>query len=238
MITLAIDTSEARGSVALVSDGGILSARRHETEEDYSSWLLPIVNEALAEAGVKLEVIDLLAVSTGPGSFTGLRVGLTAVKAWAEVYSKPVVGVSRLEAMARLDPFYSGYVAACYDAHRGQMFGGLYLFENGNLLRVEGEMVISPEGFLALVAERARNITAKWISLDPELITNLEGWKDRAARGDSMGSCRPDLAGAIGRIAEERAKRGEFNDALVLDANYVRRSDAEILWKEPATHAR
>jgi tRNA threonylcarbamoyladenosine biosynthesis protein TsaB len=237
MITLVIDTSEVRGSVALVSDSGTVSVRRHETGEDYSSWLLPVVNEVLAEAGVKLEVIDLLAVSTGPGSFTGLRVGLTAVKAWAEVYGKPVVGISRLEATARLDPFYSGYVAACYDAHRGQMFGGLYLLENGNLLRVKEEMVISPEGFLALVAERAGNSAVKWVSLDPELITNLKGWKDRAARGDSMGSCQPDLAGAIGRIAEERARKGEFNDALVLDANYVRRSDAEILWKEPATHA-
>lgn len=239
MITLAIDTSEARGSVALRRSGRVVGLRKHESAEDYSSWLLPAVKEVLGEAGTKMEHLDLLGVSTGPGSFTGLRVGLTVVKAWAEVYEKRIVGVSRLEAMAARVNDEPGYVAACYDAQRGQMFGGLYRSnKEGKLERVEEEMVVTAGGFLEWVGKQAGAEAVKWVSLDPELMTGLEGWRGRAARGDAMVKCGADLAGTICEIAEERAGRGEFSDVLMLDANYVRRSDAEIFWKGPAGHAR
>ena len=81
--------------------GAVASLEAHETTEDYSTWLLPAVRRCLLTAGAALEDVGLLAVATGPGSFTGLRVGLTTVKAWSELYGKPVVGVSRLEVMAR-----------------------------------------------------------------------------------------------------------------------------------------
>jgi hypothetical protein len=70
-----------------------------------------------------------------------------------------------------------------------------------------------------------------WVSLDPELVTSLPRWSKRSGRGDTMTQCSPDLAIAIGRLAEERARNGIFSDPLELDANYVRRSDAEIFWK-------
>ena len=101
MITLGIDTCEARGSVAVRKDGSLAALEKHESSEDYSSWLLPAVDRGLQGAGAKLREVGLLAVAAGPGSFTGVRVGLTAVKAWAEQFGIKVVGVSRLEVMAR-----------------------------------------------------------------------------------------------------------------------------------------
>ncbi len=238
MITLDIDTSEARGSVAIRRDGSTISLKRHVESTDYSAWLLPAVDRALAEAGTNMERVDLLAVATGPGSFTGLRVGLTTVKAWAEVYGKPLVGVSRLEAMARSRTVAHGFVAACYDAQRGQMFGGLYRSLNGRWARVGDELVISPEGFVELVEKEVGLQAVSWISLDPELVTNLEGWKQRVTRGDTIHGCAPELASTIGAVAEECAAIGEFSDPLELDANYVRRSDAEIFWKGPSANVR
>jgi len=220
--------------VAVREEGRRAAVRRHESNEDYSSWLLPAVEACLGEAGVGMEGVDLLAASTGPGSFTGVRVGLTTVKAWTEVYGKKVVGVSRLEAMAQRADAQAPFVAACYDAQRGQMFAALYRLRDGGLERIAEEMVVEAASFLSMATQEAGRARIAWVTLDPELITCLEGWKSRAGLGDSMQRIEGDLADKIGEIAEERAKREQFTDPMELDANYVRRSDAEIFWKGPA----
>jgi tRNA threonylcarbamoyladenosine biosynthesis protein TsaB len=234
---LAIDTSDARGSVAVRSNGQSTQVLQHQSTEDYSSWLLPAVDTVLSNIGGSLANANLLAVSTGPGSFTGLRVGLTAVKAWAEVYGVSVVGISRLEAMAsRITN--DGIVASCYDAQRGHVFGGIYERTGSSLTLVEKEMVTSPEEFLALVANVAGTRSTKsvsWISLDPTLISSLPEWKRRQDTDDAMLLCQPDLARSILELGAQRAAAKSFSDPLLLDANYVRRSDAEIFWKDPRT---
>jgi tRNA threonylcarbamoyladenosine biosynthesis protein TsaB len=234
VITLAIDTSERRGSVAVRRQGQRVAERRHQSSEDYSSWLLPAVAACMGEAGLEMMGVDLLAVCTGPGSFTGARVGLTTVKAWAEVHGKKVVGVSRLEAMARCAEAEAPFVAACYDAQRGQMFAALYRRNEGGLERIQEETVLEAASFLELAKEKAGRDKIAWVTLDPDLITSVDGWKARAGLGDSTLQVEGDLANKVGEIAEERARKGQFTDPLELDANYVRRSDAEIFWKGPA----
>jgi hypothetical protein len=91
-------------------------------------------------------------------------------------------------------------------------------------------MVIAPDGFLDWVGARAGGKRVNWVSLDPDLITGLAGWESRLERGDRIERCA-ELAVEIGRVAEARAQEGIFSDPLALDANYVRRSDAEIFWK-------
>ena len=231
MIVLAMDPCEARGGVVVRVEGKVAGRRMHEGREDYSGWLRPATQGALNEAGIRKEAVDILAAATGPGSFTGLRVGLTTVKAWAEVYGKPVVGVSRLEAMARERKAEGGFVAACFDAQRGEVFGAVYRSAFGRLAQIGDERVISPEGFVQSVDQEAGSAVVRWVSLDPEMITSLERWKGRTERGDVMSACHVAPVVTIAAIAEERAERGEFTDALALDANYVRRSDAEIFWK-------
>jgi tRNA threonylcarbamoyladenosine biosynthesis protein TsaB len=237
MITLALDTSESRGSVAVRRDAQTVAVRLHQGTADYSSWLLGAAEEVLREAASTMESVELLAVATGPGSFTGVRVGLTTVKAWAEVYGKRIVGVSRLESMAGAGE-QSGLVAASYDAQRGQIFGGLYRWVEGTAKAVESEMVTAPGAFVAFVEEQAEAEPVQWVALDPQLITSTADWRVRERRGDLLIPCPLDVASFIGELAEERARRGEFTDALELDANYVRRSDAEILWKGPASGVR
>jgi tRNA threonylcarbamoyladenosine biosynthesis protein TsaB len=231
MITLAIDTSEARGSVAILRNGVAVARKVHDNGSDYSGWLLPQVERALAEASAKMADVDLLAVSTGPGSFTGLRVGLTSVKAWAEVYKKRIVGVSRLEAMARLGGHVQSFVASCYDAQRGQIFGGLYRNAGKGFERVGDEFVISPDEFVRFVDRQAGREVVTWVTLDPEMIRDTATLQQRITSGDRIALCPNYLAEIIGAVAEEKAARSEFSDPVTLDANYVRRSDAEIFWK-------
>jgi len=231
MITLTIDTSEARGSVAVLKDGAVVATKAHEDGTDYSIWLLPAVGEVLIEAGTKMECVDLYGVATGPGSFTGLRVGLTTVKAWSEVYGKPIVGVSRLAALARSRELQSAYVASCYDAQRGQLFGAIYAL-SGIVGRVGEEFVVSPEEFVQLVEGEAGSEPVTWATLDPALLENLESLQRRISVGDRVLVCSTELASTVGVLALERAAKGQLSDPLALDANYVRRSDAEIFWKE------
>ena len=221
--------------MALRKEGRRAALRRHESSEDYSSWLLPAVGACLAEAGVVMAEVELLAACTGPGSFTGVRVGLTTVKAWAEVHGKKVVGVSRLEAMARCAEAQAPpFAAACYDAQRGQMFAAIYRWRESGLERIEEEMVVEAASLLRMATEVAGRERIAWVTLDPELITCVESWEARAGIGDSMQRVEGDLADRIGEIAEERAIKEQFTDPSELDANYVRRSDAEIFWKGPA----
>jgi len=202
----------------------------HREMEDYSTWLLPAVDGLFKEIGKSFEELDLLAVATGPGSFTAVRVGLCTVKAWAEVYGKQLVGVSRLEAMAR-SASADGWVAASYDAHRSQIFAGLYRRTAGNLQLIEEQMVIAPDEFVAFVKKAAGEEAVRWVTLAPEVIGGHEEWTKQLGSEAQFIACEPGLANAIGELAEEKAARGEFTDVLLLDANYVRRSDAEIYWK-------
>lgn len=216
-----------------------MSVQRHEIAEDYSSWLLPAVERVLGGAGASLREVALLAVASGPGSFTGVRVGLTAVKAWAELFGAKVVGVSRLDVLARQLEGAPGFVAASFDAQRGQVFGGLYWREGRlgwNL--IEEEMVIAPDDFVRWVAQQSSGAAVRWITLDAELIESAPCWKERAALGETLVRCADGLAAGVAELGEERAREGKFTDPLVLDANYVRRSDAEIFWKDPANHGK
>jgi tRNA threonylcarbamoyladenosine biosynthesis protein TsaB len=239
VLVLSIDTCDARGSAAVLREGAVLAQAAHEASIEYSSWLLPAVAGVLKEAGIALEGVDGYAVASGPGSFTGVRVGLTTVKAWAEVYAKPVAPVSRLEAMAWLAPQNAAYVATFVDAQRGQVFGAVYRQEEGALTRVSDEMVIAPGKFVEEAVRLAGDSEILWLSPDGAQMAGEGSWKEREARGEEIESVSAVLAPAIGRIGARLLREGKVVDALTLDANYVRRSDAEIFWKgSSAAHGR
>ena len=229
---LSIDTCDSRGSVAVLDDDRVLSIWPHETREEYSSWLLPTVRRALESAGVRMRDVDGYAVAAGPGSFTGVRVGLTSVKAWAEVYGKPVAAVSRLEAFAAAANLTtSPHVAAFVDAQRGQIFGAVYRYGRSGLVKVGDEMVIAPARFVETAVELANGERIGWASPDAVLLTGEGTWREREKRGESVEQVSATLGGVLGRVGRRRLKEGKTTDALGLDANYVRRSDAELLWK-------
>jgi tRNA threonylcarbamoyladenosine biosynthesis protein TsaB len=231
VILLGLDTCDSRGSVAVLRDDEVLQAIPHEGTEDYSSWVLPTVEKALKASGLSIQDIDIFAVASGPGSFTGVRMGLTTVKAWSEAFGRKVASVSRLEAIAAQAADGGQFVAAFVDAHRDQVFGGLYRREGPGLSLVEDEMLAAPAEFLDWVKERSMNGRVRWISMDPEKMTAQEGWRERAAEGESVEVSTSVLAPVIGRIGRQRALQGRLTDALALDAQYLRRPDAEVFWK-------
>ncbi|HUI75109.1 MAG TPA: tRNA (adenosine(37)-N6)-threonylcarbamoyltransferase complex dimerization subunit type 1 TsaB [Candidatus Acidoferrum sp.] len=234
MLLLAVDTCDSRGGLAILRDGDLLAQKGHDTGEDYSSWLIPACQELLTSAGLRIGEMDAYVAASGPGSFTGVRVGLTTVKAWSEVFGKPVLGISRLEAIASQVSEPTSYVASFFDARRRQVFGAVYHRSAAGLRRIQDEMVIAPGGFIEWVASEAGAESVSWASLDLDAVRADPAWKSRTDRGDFIQEVSPPLAPAIGRLGFAQYLAGRATDALQLDANYVRRSDAELLWKSPA----
>jgi tRNA threonylcarbamoyladenosine biosynthesis protein TsaB len=224
--------------VALWRDGVILHTAQHEAGEEYSSWLLPAVDEALKEGGSRRADVEAYGVASGPGSFTGVRVGLTTVKAWGEVYRKPIVAVSRLEVMASQASGGANFVAAFGNAQREQVFGAVYRRNGAGLQMVGEEMVIAPGKFVQMAAELAGAEGIAWVSTDSDCILKVEDWRAREKLNERIETVSCFLAPTIASIAANRVAEGRFTDALSLDANYVRRSEAEIFWKGGAAHGR
>jgi tRNA threonylcarbamoyladenosine biosynthesis protein TsaB len=210
----------------------------HESTEDYSAWLLPSVEKVLKASGLGMKDVEGYVVASGPGSFTGLRVGLTTVKAWSEAYRRPIAAVSRLEALASQAGRDSPYLAAFADAQRGQVFGAIYRRNGGSLARIGDEMVIAPGKFVESAAELAHGERISWVSPDAAQVLVEAAWKEREQRGEKIESVSSVFAPVIGRIGLRQLREGRQIDALSLDANYVRRSDAEIFWKGNSAHGR
>lgn len=209
----------------------VLEVLAHESAEEYSSWLPRAVERVVRACGQAMGAVDAYAVASGPGSFTGLRVGLTTVKAWSEVFGRPIAAVSRLEALASQADEGAKVVAAFVNAHRDQVFGAVYRRNDGRLERIEDEMVVAPGKFLALVREWSGAEGVGWVSPDAEHITTQEDWREREEVGEKVQKVSAVFAPVIGRIGYRKLLENRTADALTLDANYVRRSDAELLWK-------
>jgi len=244
MLLLAVDTATPAGSVAILREGGLLGLVSSNVSEAYSTRLFRHVDFLLTELQLKMEQFDVFAVAAGPGSFTGLRVGLTAAKAWAEVYGKPVVPLSSLEAVAAQASWCGHHqeneadddeflIAPVVRASRGQVCGALYSCRGKELKALDAGQACTVEEFLAYVAERTKNHSVQFVSPEPEVIQsaleNSKLFSATAARGVIKASSV--LAPILGELAFHHASRGEFTDALHLDANYIQRSDAELTWK-------
>ena len=238
MIVLAIDTCDSRGSVVLLRDDTALAMANHQTEEDYSSWLLPAVGEVIKKSGVAMAQVDVFGVGSGPGSFTGSRIGLTTVKAWGEVYGKPIVAVSRLELIAWQAWGGTDFVATWADARRGQVFGAVYRRQEKVLERLGNEMVVEPGKFVEMAAQLAGGERIAWASTDADCMFEQKQWKAREELNESFQLVTGYLGMGIALVAASEAAAGRHTDPLALEANYVRRSDAEVFWKGNAARGR
>ncbi len=126
MKILALDTSTLAGSVAVVADGALLAESTARVRANHSEQLLPLVDEVLTRAGLALDAIDRIAVGIGPGSFTGVRIGVATAKGLHLASGAALVGVSSLDALVASAWAARGYVLAALDARRGEAFAALY----------------------------------------------------------------------------------------------------------------
>jgi tRNA threonylcarbamoyladenosine biosynthesis protein TsaB len=238
MLVLAVDTSTKLGSVAVLRDSGLLAVRASDSGTPHAAGLFADLQCLLEQLGTSITAFDLFAVAAGPGSFTGLRVGLTAAKAWAEAFSRPIAPVSSLEAIAVQafllpDLIVGAPIVAVQDARRGQVFGCTYerAADTKEALKALGEEVLLP-------ASEFLNVTAELVGpRQPIFVSPAVEPIQSALKGSAFEHCRVEtvsgvLAPFIGKLGYARALRGDVTDAMHLDANYIRRTDAEVKWTD------
>ncbi len=216
MLVLGVDTSWKQGSIALLRDEQVLGCTPLEGGM-FSAQLVPQVARLLADHQLKKSDIDGFSVVSGPGSFTGLRVGLAAVKGLAEVLHRPIAATTVLEAMA-IGSGEHGKVACALDAGRGEVFVAEYdVRRNGGQLQA----ACLREG-VASRADALKELRAARVICCEAAVAEWLGGEAQVLQCP-----RPDSV-AIARIGMEKIARGLTVAPEQLDANYIRRSDAEI----------
>ena len=143
MLILAFESSAKPASAALVKDGQLLSQYMQCSALTHSRTLLPMAEDMLKNAELRLSDVDLIAVAHGPGSFTGIRIGVATVKGLAWAAEKPCVGVSTLEAMAWHGLAVGGYICPVMDARRSQVYNALFKIEHGRPVRMTEDRPIA-----------------------------------------------------------------------------------------------
>jgi tRNA threonylcarbamoyladenosine biosynthesis protein TsaB len=221
MLILGVDTSGKNGSIALV-ECGAEAARTLEVLPleggTFSAQLVPQIAALLQKHGLKKNHIDAFAVVSGPGSFTGLRVGLAAIKALAEILAKPILSVSLLETIA-VAAGINGRIAAATDAGRGEIYVGIYDVQNGIASCVSERVLAAAD----LASEFAG---VGVVTPDQKLASVL------TQKGMTIQEVVAHGADDIARIGFQKLQRGECVSPEALDASYIRRSEAEIKFAE------
>lgn len=224
MLTLAFETSAKAASAALMENGRLLGEIYQNTGLTHSQTLMVMTQDLLKQCGKTVSDVTAVAVAEGPGSFTGVRIGVAAAKGFAWGGQIPCYGVSTLEAMAVSLGVYDGYVCACMDARRSQVYNALFAVKQGKITRITGDRAIALaelkeelktlEGPVFLVGDGS-NLTYKTLSGE---ITNLILPPEHRMHQRAVG---------VAILAEQKQQCGETGDGNALSPNYLRLSQAE-----------
>lgn len=227
MFILGIDTSAIVCSVALLQDSKILAQRCASEGRTHSEVLLPQTKEILEEAGILPGELDLIAISSGPGSFTGLRIGISAAKGLAVSSDIPCVGVSTLEALALNARHLEGaIVCPLMDARRGEFYNALFRIENNQAKRLIPDRAIRGDLILPEINHAEKLIllgdgAEKFTELFPEYKPFLASPEFRFQSGAS-----------VALLGSEFAKEKKTTTANALSPSYLRLPQAEREWLE------
>ena len=224
MLILAFETSAKAASVALMDDQKLLGESYQNTGLTHSQTLMVMAEDLLKQCGKKVSDVTAVAVAEGPGSFTGVRIGVAAAKGFAWGGELPCYGVSTLEAMAETLGIYQGYVCPCMDARRNQVYNALFYVNRGTIERVKEDRAIAlselKEELKALpepvfLVGDGSSLTYRTLSEEiSDLVLPPEHRMHQRASGVAI-------------VAARKIAAGEDGDGNALTPNYLRLSQAE-----------
>ena len=224
MRILAFESSAKAASVALLTDGALTAEMFQNCGLTHSVTLLSMAEDLLRQTGLKQDNMDAYAVACGPGSFTGVRIGISAVKGLGWASEKPCIGVSTLEAMAQLHIAADGVICPVMDARRSQVYHAAFCVQNGELVCLRPDCAIS----LDELAEELRAFSGKKILVgDGALLcyNALEAKIDKLSLAPEH--LRQQRASGVALAAWQKILAGESGAATALTPNYLRLSQAE-----------
>jgi tRNA threonylcarbamoyladenosine biosynthesis protein TsaB len=224
MKILAIDTSNVVMGIALVEDDVVKGEITTNIKKDHSTRVMPAVQSLMKHCGVTPQELDLIAVARGPGSYTGVRIGVTIAKTLAWSLNIPIVGVSSLEVLAANGRYFSGAISPFFDARRGQIYTGLYRYNGTELECVKHDRIVLAEEWASEL--KARKEAVLFIGTDVALYKNIFqrhlGEYSHFAPA-ALQLPRPSELAFLG-------KKKEREDAHAFVPNYIRLAEAEAKW--------
>lgn len=225
MKILAFDSTAKAASCAVVDDGRLLSVFNIDNGLTQSELLLPMAEDILRSLGLKFEDIDAYAVSVGPGSFTGVRIGVSLVKGIAFGRNIPCIEVSTLDALAENLAGLEGILVPCMDARRKQVYNALFSFENGERKRLTEDRAIS----LDELADELKDYIGKHIYISGD---GYKVAKDALNDAGILTAETPELllnenAGSVAKIAYQKYLSGEYVSDSEISPTYLRLPQAE-----------
>ncbi|WP_353948517.1 tRNA (adenosine(37)-N6)-threonylcarbamoyltransferase complex dimerization subunit type 1 TsaB [Sporolactobacillus sp. Y61] len=223
MHVLAIDSSNLVMGVAVATEDKVLGELMTNSKKNHSERLMPAISRLLEDVGIGPEDLDRIVVAKGPGSYTGLRIGITIAKMLAWTLKKELAGVSSLEVVAQNGRYFNGLVAPFFDARRGQVFAGLYQNRNGHMEPVMSDRLLLMEDWLAELENVARPVLF--------LSNDLSKWQERLKGFPQAHTGSPaervPRAGELARLGIEKEPESDIHHFL---PTYLRLAEAEANW--------
>ncbi len=229
MKVLGIDTSSLAASVAVIEDNKLICEYTINTKLTHSQKLMPMIENMLKISDINVNDMDMIAICQGPGSFTGLRIGMATAKALSHVNKLPIVGINSLELLAGNMDLCDKKICSILDAQRTQVYMGQYKFENSELVELKSIDVIEIDDLL----DELRNSNEEWI-LVGEAVYKYE---DKVKEIDNIHIPSPshnvNKASSLCSIAMNKYKKEiDIYDCYSINPVYIRKSQAEVQYDE------
>lgn len=238
MRILAIETSSHVASVAVLDDHTLLGEFTVNHPKTHSQKLMPLLEALLEGLELKIKDMDYLAVSEGPGSFTGVRIGLSAAKGLAQPHDLPIIAVSSLEATVQPFKGFDGWICPLMDARKNEIYTGLYKFENDDFVQIMPECAIEPESWFRAILEASEEDLVhpskimflgdglpKYETVLKELFGELY-----LSAPEAFNRQR---ASSVAQLAVKRLDTAVYYNEV--QANYMRKSEAETTYEQKHT---
>lgn len=226
MNILGIDTATMAGSVAVITEQQLIAETTVNTKTTHTERLLPMIDQTLRAASLTIQQIDAIAVASGPGSFTGLRIGVTTAKSLAYSIRKPLVGVPSLDALASQFLYTEVLICPILDARKQEVYTALYRNTEDHVQRISEYSVIAPQNLLKALHEPTLFLGDGVLAYRQQICEVL---------GNHALFANPALmfprASLIAKLGVDRLLTGTPDDSYAFTPLYLRKSDAEIHWE-------
>lgn len=228
MFVLGIETATRVAGAAVVKEDRLVSERFVHNRKTHSQHLLPMIQQVLEDADITPRDLGGIAVSGGPGSFTGLRIGMAAAKSMAQVLQIPVAGVSTLEALAWNVAGVEGLICPILDARKQEVYTCLYRTRDGVPVPVTGPQAVSLPELQSILASVNEQITllGDGVPVYGAEIIHALSQKIRLAGSINLFS----RAAGVAELGRRMIEAGQVGDPLMLQPVYIRRPEAEVTW--------
>ena len=230
MIILSVDSATPVAAVAVCQDGVILAEEMLNVGNIHSVQLMPMIADVLAKSGIKIKEVDAVAVSQGPGSFTGLRIGMATAKGLAQGAGIKLITVPTLDSLAENLWGLSGLVCPILNAKKNEVYSAVYRFNGEKAERLSEYLAIAPADLIKELGKNSENIyfLGDGVAVYKEMLVEALGEKAKFAKADKM----LNSGAALAVLGYEKALKGEFAELYTAEPIYIRKCEAQIRWEE------